>query len=443
VVALTCAGTAYICECCGPIVMMMQRGGSNRRKTLTRNAIWFLASLLLSSFVWIIAITQDAQEQGFSPIPVQVDFDEGLIITDQPTRTVRVNVRAPQDVLGLLTNDDIVIEADFRGLGPGTHTVELEPIVSRRLAIADTQPRQITITLEELLAQQVNVGFEITDPPPLDFENGAPEFSESQVMVSGPRSAVQQVVAAVAEFDLSERQETFDQLVRLTPVDVEGNAVDDVTLNPQNVTASVEMRRRDDVIRVSVSPDINFATLQDGYVISGPILYNPPTVFVYGSPEDLAQLPSTLETERIDLTGRLDDFEVNVPVILPEELASLRVNDDQSINVSLIIDAQITNLQVDDVPIIVTGLAQNLMAEFTPQTASVVITGAQSTLDTLPIDDVSVSLNLAGLEVGIHDVDVVPNIGVDTESVAVLPPTIQVIITETETAENTETTETP
>ncbi len=419
--------------------MMMQRRPNNRRQVLLSNAIWLLASLLLSSFVWIIAVTEDAQERRFTTLGVQVEFDDGLIITDQPTRNVRVTVRAPQDVLGLLTSEDIVVQADFTGLGPGTHTVELDTDISRRLALADTQPRQITVTFEEQLAQQVNVTFEITDPPPLDFDNGVPVFGESQVMVSGPRSEVQEVVAAVASFDLSDQQDTLEQLVRLTPVDVDGNVVDGVTLNPQNVTATIEMRRRDDVIRVSVSPDINFGTLQDGYVISGPILYDPPTVFVYGSPEDLAQIPSTLETEQIDLTDRLDDFEVNVPIILPEDLSSLRVNDEQSINVSLIIDAQITNRQLDDIPIVITGLNNGLTAEFAPTEASAVITGAQPILDDLQIEDITITLNLAGLGPGIHEVNAVAGIGMDVQSVAVLPPTIQVTIGDAEVTPAVET----
>jgi len=419
--------------------MMMQRRPNNRRQVLLSNAIWLLASLLLSSFVWIIAVTEDAQERRFTTLGVQVEFDDGLIITDQPTRNVRVTVRAPQDVLGLLTSEDIVVQADFTGLGPGTHTVELDTDISRRLALADTQPRQITVTFEEQLAQQVNVTFEITDPPPLDFDNGVPAFGESQVMVSGPRSEVQEVVAAVASFDLSDQQDTLEQLVRLTPVDVDGNVVDGVTLNPQNVTATIEMRRRDDVIRVSVSPDINFGTLQDGYVISGPILYDPPTVFVYGSPEDLAQIPSTLETEQIDLTDRLDDFEVNVPIILPEDLSSLRVNDEQSINVSLIIDAQITNRQLDDIPIVITGLNNGLTAEFAPTEASAVITGAQPILDDLQIEDITITLNLAGLGPGIHEVNAVAGIGMDVQSVAVLPPTIQVTIGDAEVTPAVET----
>ena len=419
--------------------MMMQRRPNNRRQVLLSNAIWLLASLLLSSFVWIIAVTEDAQERRFTTLGVQVEFDDGLIITDQPTRNVRVTVRAPQDVLGLLTSEDIVVQADFTGLGPGTHTVELDTDISRRLALADTQPRQITVTFEEQLAQQVNVTFEITDPPPLDFDNGVPVFGESQVMVSGPRSEVQEVVAAVASFDLSDQQDTLEQLVRLTPVDVDGNVVDGVTLNPQNVTATIEMRRRDDVIRVSVSPDINFGTLQDGYVISGPILYDPPTVFVYGSPEDLAQIPSTLETEQIDLTDRLDDFEVNVPIILPEDLSSLRVNDEQSINVSLIIDAQITNRQLDDIPIVITGLNNGLTAEFAPTEASAVITGAQPILDDLQIEDITITLNLAGLGPGIHEVNAVASIGMDVQSVAVLPPTIQVTIGDAEVTPAVET----
>jgi len=411
---------------------MLRSNKGSRRTTLTRNAIWFLASLLLSSFVWIIAITEDAQERRFAAIPVQFEFDEGLIITDQPTRNVRVNVRAPQDVLGLLTNEDIVVQANLNSLGPGTHTIELEPIISRRLALADTQPRQVTVTLEELLSQQVNVSYEITDPPPLDFDNSDPIFSESQVMITGPRSAVQEVVAAVAEFDLSDQQETLEQVVRLSPIDVDGNVIDDVTLNPQNVTATIEMRRRDNVTRIAVSPDIDFSTLEEGYVISGPILYDPPSVFVYGTPEDLENLPSTLDTDLIDLTGRTNDFEIKVPVLLPDALTSLRVDGDQIVNVSLVIDAQTTNRQLDDVLVIANGLGAGLDIQISPEEASVVITGAVPILDDLSTDDISITIDVSNLDPGVYDLDAIAIVSADVQSADVLPPTIQVTITEPE-----------
>jgi YbbR domain-containing protein len=355
----------------------MQQRRRTKRQIFISNFVWLITSLALGLFVWIVAVTGDGQERRFTAIPIQVEHDEGLVIVDQQTRTTRVTVRAPQDVLGLLTAEDIVVRADLTGEGSGTHTVELEPVVSRSLVLADTQPRQITIVLEELLAQQVPITANITEPPPLNFENSQPTFSEAQVLASGPASRVQLVAAARAVFDLTGRRESLEAQVRLSPVDIDGNLVEGVTLEPQTVTALIEIRRRDGLEEVTVSPDIAINTLPNGYVISS-ILYDPSTVFIIGSPEALESTPNTLFTETIDLTNRRDDFEIEVPVILPGAGPDLSLVGGDTIRVSVRIDAQTTNIQLDHIRVAIVGLNDDLEADLSPEEVNALITGPLS-----------------------------------------------------------------
>jgi YbbR domain-containing protein len=392
------------------------------------NLFWLFASLSLAFFVWVIAVTSDAQERRFTSIPIQVEMDDELVIVDQQTRVARVTVRAPQDVLGLLTNEDIVVRADLRGLGPGIHTVPLETIVSRRLAVADTQPQQITIEVEALLSQQVPVVANVVEPVPLNFESSPPVFTESQAMVSGPASLVQRVVAAEAEFDLSNQRETLDTTVRVVPVDVDGDTVLGVTIEPQTVGAVIEIRRRDGLEEVTVSPDIAVNSLPEGYVITS-ILYEPSTVFVIGSPEELEDIPNTLFTAEIDLTDRTDDFEGEVPVLLPEGLESLSFAGERLVSVSIVIDAQTTNLQLENVPVLAVGLASGQEVAFSPETVSALVTGPQPALADLEPQDIRVTVDVTDLEPGTYDLEAFATIDQsDIQSVSLIPPSIEVTI---------------
>ena len=413
--------------------MIRQTQRSTRGPVLT-NLFWLFASISLAFFVWVIAVTSDAQERRFTSIPIQVELDDDLVIVDQQTRLARVTVRAPQDVLGLLTNEDIVVRADLRGLGPGTHTVALDTIISRRLALADTQPQQITIEVEALLAQQVPVIANVTEPAPLNFESSPPVFSESQVMVSGPSSLVQQVVAAEAEFDLSNQRETVDTIIRVAPVDVDGNNVLGVTIEPQTVGALIEIRRRDGLEEVTVSPDIAVNTLPPGYVITS-ILYEPSTVFVIGSQEDLGNIPSTLFTEEIDLTDRTQDFEVEVSVLLPEQLPSLSFADERPIRVSIVIDAQTTNLQLENVPVLVVGLLPDHEVRLAPDVVSALVTGPQPILADLKPEDIRVTIDVTDLEPGTYDLEVFATTDQnEIQSVSLIPPSVEVTIEAPSTA---------
>ena len=416
-------------------LFVIQQKHKTGRQILISNLLWLVGSLALAFFVWVIAVTQDGQERRFTAIPIQVEYPDGMVIVDQQTRTTRVSVRAPQDVLSLLTSEDIVVRANLTDLGPGTHTVELDVVVSRSLTIADTQPRQITVVMEPLTSQQVPIVGEVTELPPLNFENSAPVFSEGQILASGPVSQVEKVVAARAIINLSGQREPLESTVRVSPIDIDGNTIENVELAPQTVGVRVDIRRRDGLEEVSVSPDIAIHTLPSGYVISS-ILYDPSSVFVIGSPEDLENMPNTFFTETIDLTDRTDDFEVEVPVILPGSRPSLSLIGEEAVQVSVRIDAQTTNIQLDGVSVVILGLAENLEAEISPSEVNALITGPQPILANLTNEDIRVTVDLTGLGAGSHELDVFAAMNQDEIlAISLLPPSVQIVIRENITEE--------
>ncbi len=137
---------------------------------LLTNLMWLLGSLILAWLVWFVAVTQadPVEQRQFRNIPVQIDIDEGLLIANEPTRYTRVNLRAQRSVLNLLTIDDVVVRADLMNMGPGTYTVPLRAEVARS-AIADTQPTQITVVLQQVESRQKPVKVLVTHEPPADF----------------------------------------------------------------------------------------------------------------------------------------------------------------------------------------------------------------------------------------------------------------------------------
>lgn len=158
------------------------------RRTWMNNLLWFLASLALAFFIWIMSSTQadPIVERRYTQIPILVELDSGMVVIEQATRNVQVTVRSPQSIINLLSREDITVRADLRGLSPGTHTVELKTDVSRR-AIADTQPRQITISIEALQAQivPITVYLPASNEPPTNFTRSDPQLGRLQATISG------------------------------------------------------------------------------------------------------------------------------------------------------------------------------------------------------------------------------------------------------------------
>jgi YbbR domain-containing protein len=403
-------------------------------KMFLNNILWFIASFVLAFVVWVLASTQadPVTEQRFrTRIPVSMELDSGLVVVDQQTNNVWVTVRAQSSVHENLTAEDIIVKADLRGYGSGTHTIELETELARR-GVADTQPRQITVTLEEIQVQQVQVVVNIPsdqDVPP-SFTRQQAVLSESQVVVRGVASRVQRVVAAQATLDLRERRDSFRTDARLVAVDADGEIVPDVTVEPTSVEVSIEIRQRDDVREVSVFPRIDSNSLADGYTLAS-ISYQPQTVFLIGDRNELANITTPLETELIDLAGRTAPFEIVVPIVFPDgkEVPTLG---EPNLTVLLEIRAQTTTRQFENIPLEIVGLGNGaLQAETALTSVVVLITGSAPIVREIEAEDISVILDLNGLSAGTHEITPrvrVAHTEVDTSGITINPASVTVNI---------------
>lgn len=416
------------------------QSSSRISRVLIDNLIWFAGSLVLAFFVWVIATFQSdpIQQQRFSRLEVRMTSDTGLLITSpaQANRLGSVVISAQRSVLDLLTTEEIIVSADLSGLGPGEHSVELNATVARQqAAVVDISPRLMRITLEEAAQRQIPLRALVTGEPPAGYSRDEPSFDVNlnQVLVSGSASKVNEVVAAQIELDLRQQRNPIETDMRLIAVDADGNAVTDVTLEPQVVRVRVNIRRRDDVREVSVRPNI-LGTPPEGYVLKA-VSYDPPSILVSGTAAQLAALPDTLSTDPIDLSKQTASFEVDVPVMLPDENLLLMSN--QNITVSVEINPVTGSRQFDSIPVEILGLAEGYSAHLAPVQVSVLVNGPQPQLDLLAAENIRVALDLNGLIPGNYTLS--PSVSVDqgqisAENISILPAEIDVEIVLSPTA---------
>lgn len=372
--------------------------------TLRSNLAWLFASLILALGVWVTASIQadPISQQTFNAVAVQLDVPEGLIVTNAPRLSVRVLVRAQRSVLTLLTAEDVVVTADLDGRTSGTHTIPLSVSVNRPGVLgADTQPTQITLSLEAIRAEQKPIRLVINQPPPIDYTYETPTASALQVAVSGALSHVESVAEVRGELDLSNARANFSGDVALVAFDANGRRVSEVTLEPRTVSVEVSVYPRDDVRQLSVRPTLLLETLQEDYLLSS-ISYEPQTVFVSGGKGELALLGATVETAPISLEGRTTTFSVDVPLILPANM--LLLTEANSVRVTIGISAQTTVRQLDNIPIEIIGLPASSTASLAPSALSVVLSGPITVLDTLTEQDIQAVVDLNNLRSGSQEV---------------------------------------
>jgi YbbR domain-containing protein len=402
-------------------------------RALLDNTIWFAGALMLAFFVWVIATFQsDPIQQGRFPsrVDIRMTPDAGLLITSPTlqTRTASLIIRAPKSVYDLLSSEEIEVWADLSGLGPGEHTVPLQARLARpRASVIDISPSLMRLTLEAADQRQIPLRALVTSEPPAGYSREEPVFDVNlnQVLVSGPASKVDEVVAAQVSIDLGQQRNPYEGDVRLSAVDADGNVVDEVVIDPQIVHVTVPIRRRDDVREVAVRPTID-GTPPDGYVLNA-LSYDPQVILVSGTSAQLANLPDTLSTQPIVLTDRTTNFEVQVPVVLAD--TNLLVLSGQNVTVSVEISPLTASREFDGIIVEVTGVPEGHVARLAPSEVTVLLTGPQPQLEPLQARDIHVAVDLNGLQAGSYTLTPLVTISqgeIPIESISVLPAEIDI-----------------
>lgn len=399
------------------------------RESIINNILWFLGSLFLGGLVWFVATIQ-ADPIGtvqYSNVPIQIEYDtETLIITNEPSQSARVEIRAQQSVIRSLTREDIVVRADLTGRAAGTHTVPLQVELSRN-GVADTQPLQVTVALEPLVAEQKPVNISIANAPSIAFRYSEPQFDLPQAVVRGAQDDVGSVVEVRGLMDLSDRRMSFTEEVMLTAMDADGRPVRDVTVEPRGVSVSVDISQREDVLPVSVQPRLGIPP--EGYIatIRG---YEPQFVFLGGTPESLRQVGATVFTEEIPLFGRTGDFEASVSIELPfDDLVVL--NEEATVTVDVSIEARRGTVQIDNIELDIIGEPAEGTVTVQPDTVSVVLVGPEPVIQDIDPDDIQAFIDLNNLGPGATSVAPTVQIAQSPADVewSTLPQSIGVTIT--------------
>jgi len=405
----------------------MIRRNSQLNRRIINNLLWFIASLLMSIFVWLIATTQSdpITSDIILRVPIIAEADEGYHILTIP-ESVNINVRAPESVFPLRTSE-IIVTANLDGLGAGTHRdIELEVDIPQRRALGDAEPRVITVTLEEIQSKLVEIEPLIEDNLPPDYERGAILLDDVEVEVTGASSLVERVVSAQIVVELEDQRAAFEDEFAIIPIDADGNRVDDVEMSQTITRATIMVSQSSDVRAISIIPDINADTLPSGYNFTS-FDYEPQTLFVRG---EIDELPDVLYTQPINLTNRTDDFEIRVPVISPG--SGFLVLGDRIVTVTVVIDPSIGSEQFDTIPLTVIGANDDYMTEVATETVSVLITGPQVEIDALNIDAIRVVIDVTELGAGTYEITPIVEIGTvdDRVDVSVSPASISITIIE-------------
>lgn len=394
----------------------------------------FFTALILAIVVWVSAVTaSDPTEDNVYPqdVPLTIlGLDSDQTILNDYTKGVKLTIRAPRSIQNQLLSQPDLIKAtlNLAGLEPGSHEVVPQITMNVRPAsVINISPETISITLDSLISNDLAISVVQTGSLPISFEAGEVELSTSNVTVFGARSLVTEIEKVVATVDLTNVTSSIFKSVTLEPYDMNGNLVKNVRLTPSSVQMRIPITQLGGYRNVFVK------ITTTGQIASGFYLTNlyasPPNVTIYTSDPVLANnMPAFVETMPINLNGADENFEIDIPLNLPDGIILIG---EPTIKVEVGIAAIESSKNYLNLPIQILNLSPRYKVTLNPQSVDLYLSGPLHILDSLSYLDIIVSLDLSGYGPGTYSL--APEISIAFDSIqtdAIIPGTIEVVITD-------------
>lgn len=418
---------------------------NNILKTLTNNLGFKILALFFAFTLWLAVYNlEDPTKSKTMTINVSIENRENIEIMGKyfevvdGSNKVSFTVTAARSILDKLDESDFTAIADMNQIviddeeERGTVPIDIICTANENknsIKLSSTS-KTLKVALEDLMIKQFVVSAKSTGKVAEGYALGGVEVTAPNVLkVSGPKSIVEKITAAVATIDVSGMSDPWTAY-KAKPVlyDKDGKEVDEtrLTKSDSTVTVSAEILNTKEVA-IAVKPT---GTPAEGYTVTS-ISSNPTTILLKGNKSVLNAINSIeIPDELISVAGKNKDVEVTIDVseYIPEGVTLVDPEESTvEITVSIgKIKEKVFRVQTEN--IIVTGLSTHSKLEFELSSIAVHVLGLEEDIANINSETLSGSIDVTHLPIGIHEVELI--LDLDENKYSYLPIKVTVYITE-------------
>lgn len=385
-----------------------------------------LISALLAVSLWVfVTDTENPTIVDYFPQPIQVEavnVPDSLGVANQ-LPTVNVRVSAPTDQWDDLTAANFRAVVDLNGFDARGQEVPVQVEISgiRGARVVETDPRGITVNLEDLVSKTVPVETRAVGSLPIGYELGEITPAIPSVTVTGPESLVELVAEAAADVNVTGLTVSVEQTVSLKPLGAGGSEIRGVRLDPSTVRVALAVNQSTIVRTVPLTVEVS-GTPAPGFRVTS-VSIAPPAVQVQGVLEAVQQADA-ISLAPVNVNGARSDIVRSVAIPLPEDLQFANT---ERATVTVTIEPVDGATRTSTFPVPV-NLGEGLQASFDPSTIEVELTGPLPVLNALPPGEFAAEVDLAGLSPGTHTLPVRMRLPEGVSTTSVQPESVTVTI---------------
>lgn len=327
---------------------------------------------------------------------------QGLVIMEPQDVSVNVRVSGSRSDLDNFDESNISAQVDLSGYSEGQVRASLTVGVSgysSSVQVVDFEPREVLFTLDRMVRREFPVNVVTSGELDDSYLLGDIDASDYNISVRGPSTWVNEVRQVIAHVDLDGRTRTSNTNITVSVVDVDGNEVRGIEKEPNMISLQIPILRTQSVpIELQTVGE-----LPENFSINN-LQIKPSQVTLVGDSRVLAI--EKIQTEEIDVNLFLESSSQEVDLILPEGVELL--NPDEDITISYEIGEEINEKYSFDLEEIVTNIPEGLRIEEgdLDQTIELNFRGDRAILKTIRKEDIDISVDLAELGLGTHEIEV-------------------------------------
>ena len=397
------------------ILMFTENSNKNGMKfeqfLMKKNTLTFVSLILAILFFFLvdsksIVLIETNAEVLYNQKVEAIYNSEAYVVEGLPKEADVVLIGRKVDLFLAKQLSNKAITVDISDLGIGTHKVNLTYENAITSIDYKVDPSTANITIYPKLTETRTVNVDVLNQDKIDSKLSISNVSidDKDIIIKGAEHVLEKVSTVKALVDVSNIIEPSVGIstlknVPLVAYDNKGNVVD-VEMVPNEVTATISIISPSKELPIKIIPSGN---VEFGKAISS-ISTSVTKVTVYGDEDVINNLQFIPIT--VDVSGMSSSKEFNALLTKP---SGIRYISESSTVVKISLDTEVTT-EVSGIQIEYNNLDSNYKATAISRNdveTSVILKGTKSVLDNLDTSTIKATVDLSGLGIGDHEVDVV------------------------------------
>lgn len=394
-----------------------------QNKTFTKVLSVVIALVL---WVYVIGEVNPTTTKTLENIPVKLLNTEnlaskGLVVLDGDSFTVNLTVEGKRaDILSINT-ENLLVTADLFGYGLGENYIAVNVELPNGITLVSSEPSKLKVLVDELITAIKPVVLRYVGELEEGMEPGQITQSAEAIEINGARSLVEKVSYIGADVDVTKLDTELKTMEAYAFAYAEnGEVISNVKLASDVIDVSARLMSTKEVpLKLAMTGE----ELPDLQITSMDI---PKTIVIRGDVEALA-LVEEIQAKDIDINSYTTSTEIPIEVFLPEGIEVATASD--NLMAKLVIKGLSSkSFEYNTSVIKIDGLAAGFAAEIVPSNLIVSIVDKDTVLADINSTDVDIRINLEGLSMGAHQVNVTATVQDGERNASISPTQITVNI---------------